>query len=183
MKKRLEVILAVDPSGNFTEGKGTTGYAVLDFHNAEILEAKHITAVGHNCCFDYWNANLEYVLHTVPEHYDVKLVVIEGYVLYQNKAMGQVSSSLETPQFIGVLKYMLKANNIPFIIQLAMTVKRKWADEVLVANNILKKKGRGMVTCSRELPVNRHCKDAIRHGLHALKFNKKVKEIREWMKK
>ena len=47
-------ILAIDPSGNFTEGKGTTGWSLLD-ENMKILACGQILANNYKCKEAYWD--------------------------------------------------------------------------------------------------------------------------------
>ena len=67
-------------------------------------------------------------------------------------------------------------NNIPFIVQLACTVKNRWNNDVLLAKGILTKPGR-FYLAGDNIRVNRHCIDAVRHAMHAYTYNKKVKEV------
>ena len=43
--KKYNYVLALDPSGNFHEGKGTTGYCLLDANENKIIEYGYIPSI------------------------------------------------------------------------------------------------------------------------------------------
>jgi hypothetical protein len=165
---KLSKILAWDPSGNFTEGKGTSGYAIsLDGNAAHKLG--DIKASDYKTRQEYWFAHKELIEKQFPDY-----VVIESYRLFGHKSKEQIGSSLETPQMIGYLEMVCYELNIPTFLQDPST-KSRHADDVLVKSGVIEKKGnkhyyRGELT-------NLHQRDALRHELYFKKFNlKKVKK-------
>src|ERR1700741_913802 len=86
-------ILSLDPSGNYNEGKGTTGFAKrLDGS----VKLGYIKATDYNSREAYWFAHRELFEKTFPD-----VLVIESYRLFGHKAKQQSGSSLETPMLIG----------------------------------------------------------------------------------
>lgn len=159
-------ILAIDPSGNFNEGKGTTGWALFT-EDRKIISCGQILAENFDTKFDYWNAII-----WLPKHLDVDVTVIEDFLLYESRAKSQINSRFETPKIIGLLEYTLWANEKQYALQRAVDVKNRWTDEILVKNGVIQKKGNkyyagGVLTSG-------HIRDAIRHGMHYITY--KLKE-------
>lgn len=154
-------VLAFDPSGNFSEGKGTTGYSLsLDGNMPHRLA--DISAKDYATKHAYWFAHKELIETAFPD-----VVVIESYRLFGNKAKEQTGSSLETPQLIGYLEMVCYEMDIPVVLQDPST-KQRHADPVLVQMGVLERNGqkyyyRGEMT-------NLHQRDALRHDLY---YNRK----------
>lgn len=152
--------IAIDPSGNFKEGKGTSGICISI--DGEQKELKEIKAEEFETADQYWMAHVVMLQQEFPDH-----VTIEGYRLYNHKgkeAKMQANSELETPQLIGVLKHWCYSLDINYNIQFASEVKTRWDESVLEALGILQRlNGRyywnGQVT-------NTHKRDALKHSLH-----------------
>lgn len=156
-------VLTFDPSGNYTEGYGTSGYAVsLDKSYPTLHD---IRAEDYRSRNEYWFAHKEVIEKVFPD-----VVVIESYRLFGHKSKEQSGSSLETPQLIGYLEMVCFEMNIPTFLQDPST-KSRHADEVLVKTGIVEKKGikyyyKGELT-------NMHKRDALRHDLYFRKYNMK----------
>lgn len=156
-------ILSFDPSGNFTEGKGTTGYAIavdgylphkLGDINSEGFVNKH----------EYWLKHEDLINFVAPD-----VIVIESYKLFGHKAKQQTGSEIPTAQLIGYLEMIAYKKKIPVFFQDPST-KQRHADDILVKMGIVEKKGRsyyykGEIT-------NMHKRDALRHNLYFQKYNK-----------
>lgn len=157
-------VLSFDPSGNFNEGKGTTGYSLsLDGNMPHKLG--DIKATDCLTKHSYWFAHRELIEKTFPD-----VVIIESYRLFGNKAKEQSGSSLETPQLIGYLEMVCYELSIPVVLQDPST-KQRHADDVLIKMGVLEKKGnkyyyRGEMT-------NLHQRDALRHDLY---YNRRRKQ-------
>lgn len=157
-------ILSFDPSGNFSEGKGTTGICTLK--GDDILELNQIEAKKHETAEAYWHSHVSYILMAQPE-----AIVMEGYRLYNHRGMSastQANSILETPMLIGVIRYTAFMYNIPLKIQYATDVKRRWSDEILFKLGYLQMKG-GRYYFNGKL-TNAHQRDALRHALHFKRY-------------
>lgn len=160
-------ILAIDPSGNFKEGKGTTGFALFKKETPIALWA--INSDRFDSDIEYW----AYLAHKI-EYYFPDVVVMEGYRLYNHKgikASTQSNSDLETPQLIGALKLKCYELKIPYVIQYASEVKQRWNNNVLVNKGYLKEKNNRLYF--EDMQTNDHVRDALRHGLHYLKYGRK----------
>lgn len=156
-------ILVFDPSGNFSdrEGKGTTGWAL--FNNDTLAEFGRIEAKDYDSVESYWHTHLL----EVP----TDTIVCESYKLQPGKAMQQSWSALETPQLIGYLRMTAWVNDIPFVFQ-DPSIKTRFSDEILVHMGIAEKRGGKHYIMGKPSVI--HERDAIRHGLHYLKYGKKV---------
>jgi hypothetical protein len=157
-------VLSFDPSGNFNEGKGTTGFSIsLDGNLPHQLG--DIKAAGYASKHAYWNEHELLITSTKPN-----VIVIESYRLFGHKAKEQTGSDLETAQLIGYLEMIAWKLNIPVVFQDPST-KLRHNDDVLVKTEIIEKRGtryfyKGNLT-------NLHQRDALRHDLFFNKYNKK----------
>ena len=155
------IVLALDISGNFNEGKGITGWAIMRDHT--LLFTGMIRAQPYKVAFEYYAKILEKIVDTTLayKHEPVRIVV-EDYLLYSHKAAAQTNSHMETSQLLGIIKFFCWQRNIKCITQRAVDVKNRWTDEILVHAGI-------------ELPHYtgaQHVRDAIRHAKHYVTFNK-----------
>ena len=164
----MVLIVALDPSGNFTEGNGTTGICELDGVNISVDD---IQANKYKQAEEYWRAHIYYLKMALKFNPDME-VVMEGYRLYGHKSDTQVNSTLETPQLIGVIRYWCYANNVPLKIQFAVEVKNRWSDSVLEKKRIIEKvNGRRKLISSGQW-LNNHKTDALRHALHYQRYGR-----------
>lgn len=157
-------ILALDPSGNFDEGKGCTGWAIFD--GDELIDFGEINAEKFKSKFYYYTAHLDMIDNNQGAHF-----VIEDYLLYAHKANSQTMSRMETPKLLGILEYHLEEFKETFKFQRAVDVKNRWADKVLIHKGYLEKSGKYLTALGRI--TNRHERDAIRHGVHYITKLKK----------
>ena len=169
-------VLALDPSGNFLEGKGTTGWCVFDCLDDRVTIVGEIAAATVLSFEEHWAAHLA-LIDSVVTRYGVENVhiVIEDYLLYHSKAQSQTNSRMETPQLLGVLKFHCWMNSIDYSLQTANEVKERWANEVLQHKGYIKKDGRGYESPLGHKPLSRHSADAVRHAVHFATF-KNAKE-------
>ena len=171
--KPYKYILALDPSGNFHEGKGTTGWCLFNSSENRILTTDIIEAKSYESMQEYWNAHLK-LIKEFKYHYPI--VVVEDYLLYGSKAQNQVNSKMETPKLIGVLQHYLWEHLIPHAMQPASEVKTRWADTILAHKGYFDKKGQRYIMPKTQQPINKHVKDSIRHAVHYHTFKNKKKE-------
>ena len=171
--KKYDYILALDPSGSFYEGKGTTGYCLYDIKNNKFVTCGSIFAKHYVNMESYWYAILNFIINTCANTPNV-YVVCEDYLLYANKLQDQINSRMETPKLIGVLQYECWKNNIPYYMQTAAEVKKRWADHILEHKGYIKAYKRGYTPTSGYNPTyTHHALDAIRHAIHFATFNLK----------
>lgn len=161
----MTTVLSLDVSGNFKEGKGTTGYCELvegePKYLGELKAEDYISAEA------YWQAHLNLISEFAPD-----VLVMEGYRLYNHKgqaASKQANSELETPQLIGVIKVLAFQNKIPLHIQFAHEVKSRWSEKVLVAKGILEERN-GRYYFDGLQSTNDHKRDALKHALHYWRY-------------
>ncbi len=158
-------ILAIDPSGNYSdrEGKGVSGWAF--FKDGELKDFGRIEAERFDTLEDYWHEH-----EVMMDDYPVDLYVCESYKLQPSKAGAQSYSSLETPQLIGFMRMMAWTVSTPFILQ-DPSIKQRFTDTVLVNTGVATKKGRNHLINGKPSVI--HERDAIRHGLYYLRYGSK----------
>lgn len=136
---------------------------------------------GKNCGTAYWECDtkgsyrLIWVknlskeeLYTVLEQEVIDHVIYEGYRLYANMAKTMIGNDFETPQIIGVIKYITNLRQIPLYMQMA-TAKKIWDDERL--------RNMGLYVSID------HRRDAIRHFLNWYYITMKYGDKRDLIKK
>lgn len=163
-------VLALDPSGSYQEGLGTTGWCLMDLSTDKIVKFGSIYAGDFSCQFQYWDAHIKLIDSLTGYYPDV---VIEDYLLYGDRADAQINSRLETPQLIGILKYECYARGLFIYIQTAMQVKTRWRDDILVHKHYIQKQDNSYYMNGTLL--SNHIKDSVRHAVHYKTYNSKYK--------
>lgn len=174
MDYKFKYIIALDPSGAYFEGKGTTGYSVYFAPDDKFIELGTIQARGQVCAEAYWHKHIELLNRLIFSERGKRknrpnnvIVVIEDYLLYAEKATQQINSRMETSKLIGILQHWCYENNIPYHMQTASLVKKRWTDEIMHYKGHLKKKGSRYEVCE-------HTRDSMRHALHFATFKNGV---------
>lgn len=157
----MSITLAFDPSGNFTEGKGCTGFAY--FEEGRLLAFGHVDAEHYDSPYAYWDVVGEKILAVV------ETVVCESYRLQAAKAKVQTNSYLETPQLIGYLAMLCHKRGIKWVYQHPQD-KIRVSDAILERMGVFQKVGKRL-HCNG-IPTNDHVRDAIRHGEYYFRFGK-----------
>ena len=172
---KKQVVVAVDPSGNFEEGKGTTGIAL--FVDGDLKETSIIEASKYECAEEYWQAHIHKIDSMIARNIAMLQVfgsdlymVCESYKLQRNKAIQQSGSWLETPQLIGYLRVRYHNRGTPLTFQ-DPTIKTRFNDSVLENMEVIEKKSRSYFRNGE--PITMHERDAIRHGMYFIRYGKK----------
>lgn len=163
------LILAMDPSGSYNEGKGTTGYSVWVYNNLDykLIQFGQLAATEYNTKEEYWQSHIELIKQIEPD-----ILVIEDYLLYAHKAAQQIGSKMETPKLIGIIEYECAKLNIKIVMQKAVDVKNRWNDDILIWKGIIYKNNKHYYINNTN--ISRHIRDSIRHGIHyIMKLKKK----------
>jgi hypothetical protein len=100
----MKTILAIDPSGNFTEGKGKTGFVLFMESGAEGNTFKFGTlkAEDYATRVEYWYDIAILIAVEKPN-----TLIVEDYRLYNTASVSAASQSfsqLETPRLLGILE-------------------------------------------------------------------------------
>lgn len=160
--------LALDPSGSFKEGKGKTGWVVMDNNIIESfgqIRAKDFETRNH-----FFKAHSDLFDKNKYDH-----IIIEEFRLYKNKASAQTNSEMETSKLIGYLQMEAFNKKIPCVTQAAVHAKRRYKDEILVHKKYIMKDGNGRYFING-VNVSGHIIDALRHALFFnLRMRKKEK--------
>lgn len=161
----MKTILAIDPSGNFTEGKGKTGFALLFMDGGKGHQFKFgtIKAENYETRVDYWY-DIGILIAVEKPH----TLIVEDYRLYNTAATGaavQSFSQMETPRLLGIIEQTAQMNSIPIVFQMAASTK-PYTDDKLEKLGLLKKeKNRWWFEGTA---VNDHERSALRHLLRYL---------------
>ena len=177
-------IFAFDPSGSFDEGKGTTGWVLMN-KDEELLERGYIAADDYDCAEAYWQAHVDLIYKYHKLYKNRLIIVMEEYVLYRDRSKNQTNSKMETCRLLGVLQFHCWRLNQPYTMQLAAAVKQRWSDELLLREDIIYKTGRTYIHTQSGLNIGLvHTRDAFRHALHyAVTKNDRPKYIPKTYKK
>lgn len=163
--------LAIDPSGNFEEGKGHTGIARIVDDDWASVRTQSINAKDFETRHQYWSAIKKVIqdLHLAGVRTQV---VIESYVTRSNGFT--IGKMPETAMLIGVLVYFCEMYKIPVYFQSPSQAKVRFKDELLVKHiPDLERKATGKYY-HKGVVMNDHERDALRHLL----FFKKYKEFK-----
>ena len=160
-------VLGIDPSGSFNEGKGTTGFALLN-PQGKLVEHTTVEAKWYDSQVDYWVG----VLLTIQMYHklhDNLALSVEDYVLYATSAKAQINSEMETSKLIGVITMEAARLGIPMYIRNASQVMSRWTNDILEFKELIVKKGRSYEDQQGKM-INRHSLDALRHAIHCHSF-------------
>ena len=137
-------LVALDPGE-------TVGLAYFDF--GELIDVEQIKLKFKTRGFD---PLIDRIYQLEPD-----VVVYEDYKIYPGLAKMHTLSGVPTLKVIGAIEFMCSYNKYQSISQMASTAKGFSTDEKLKEWGFYKK-------------AHRHGNDAIRHGCHALLFNKEL---------
>lgn len=167
----IRFVLGIDPSGNFYEGKGTTGWSVFDKHLNKFIRCGQIMASRFKTQEAYWLAHVFLIRDTYKEFAEQGFAVsFEEFVLYGNRAKDQINSAMETSQLIGIIKLECYTRGIRCYHRKAAMVKKRWADSILISNDyIYKSSSCYFATCHTGV-LSEHIRDSMRHAVHCAKF-------------
>jgi hypothetical protein len=158
----MSTVLCFDPSGNFEEGSGTTGWAL--FIDDELVQFGDVAAKDSKTIEEYW-----YNVTKVIYIHNPDTVIIEDYRLFGHKAKQQSWSALETPQLIGHMRMYCWQRGLEVIFQ-SPKDKVRVADPQLERLGIIQK--RGTIYFCLDHKTNLHQRDAIRHGVFYHRYRK-----------
>ena len=161
------ITLAIDPSGNFSEGKGHTGIAGLTDNKWDTVFTKSVNAADYDTRFEYWTAIKKVIQDYVIERTPIQ-VVIESYVV---RANGFTTGKMpETAMLIGVLVYFCEMHNIPVYFQSPSQAKTRFRDDLLptyLSQMTVTDKNRYYL--GKKL-TNDHERDALKHLLYFKRY-------------
>lgn len=165
MKKKYRYTMGIDPSGAYKEGKGTTGWCILDNRTNKLLRVGTISAKNYDSAIEFWHAHIE-AIAKMRRHYKSLAISLEDYILYKSSAMAQVNSQLETVQLIGIIKHYCYYNDLEIFIRPAVAVKKRWSDDILLFKGIIEKIGARYIVPDSKQTICEHERDSIRHAVH-----------------
>lgn len=163
--------IAIDPSGNYEDGKGHTGIAFIEGNAWDTVKTKSINAKDYDSRHAYWSA-VKKVIQDVGLEGVKAQVVIEAYVTRMNGFT--IGKMPETAMLIGVLVYFCEMYNIPYYLQNASQAKARFKDNLLpdyVPGLEVNDSGRYYL---KGKLTNDHERDALKH----LVYFKRYKEYK-----
>lgn len=173
------MILAIDPSGNFKNGKGQTGYfgVTQNVEKQNFFIAGAVRAKDYDTKEDYYN-DIILIIKSNP----IKTLIVEDFILYESSAHSMINQNLETSELIGIIEQTAKSLGIEVVRQRANLIKFSLKNEKVVKSIIntqakeefliTKRSTDGKVLWSiKDTRINNHIVDAIRH--YAYYINKK----------
>lgn len=164
--------IAIDPSGNFEEGKGHTGIAIIDDADWENVKVLSISAKDFPSRHAYWWG----ILHTIGHNskFGETQVVIESYVTRMNGFT--IGKQSETAMLIGVIVYRCEQLEIPYIFQAPSAAKSRFKDELLpkyYPKLVLDTStGKNRYLYDGKL-ISDHIRDAMKHLLYFKRYKEK----------
>lgn len=153
-------ILAIDPSGSYNEGKGQSGWVVME--DSKIITFGILKATDYDTKEDYWLAHSELINEKVWENTKTE-IVIENFRLYGHRASAQINSEMETVRLLGHLEMWCFNENIKINYQMAVQVKKRFSDDILLRLNYITKDNNGRYYING-INVAGHVVDALRHA-------------------
>lgn len=172
-------VLSFDPSGEFTRGKGTTGWCVMDCLTTDVLQIGTISARDFDEKYAYWDEHIQ-LIRRMYKQYGSKLgVTVEDYILYKQRVDAQINSNFETCRVIGIIEHYCWSNMINCNLRFAVAAKTRWTDEILEHKGIIKPcLGGYIVDCAKDHLLATHELDAIRHAAHYTAFENLTEEAK-----
>lgn len=172
----VKTILALDPSGAFYEGSGTTGICCFDTKRMLPLWVETLQASTFTQMEEYWDAHCIFIEDLI-RYYRLQasdmMIVIEDYLLYSTKVQTQINSRMETPKLIGVLQHFIWQHHWPYYMQAATNVVNRWNDSILLHKGYLTQKANKLYLAASQELTNEHNRDALRHAIHYATFKNK----------
>lgn len=160
-------ILAIDPSGSYNEGNGTTGWVVMNYKE-QLIAVGTIKACDYSSPEAFWNAHIELIKFNHRKYTTGGfMVIMEDYVLYADRAKNQTNSQMETCRLLGIMQWACWKMHQPYTLQLAAAVKTRWNDDLLFREHILTRHRDSVFHTESGIELKTpHVKDALRHALH-----------------
>jgi len=131
--KTTSLVLAIDPSGNFIDGKGHTGLVLarVTDEGYDIIHKETLRADKFDTRLEYWKAHMDII---DPE---LDLVIVEDFMLYPHIKQG--FSYMETPRVVGIIEMQADLFDVPLVFQRAVDISAL-SDDVLINRGVLEKK-------------------------------------------
>lgn len=161
-------ILSIDPSGSFKEGKGTSGWIILNEWSIETFG--QIKAKDFDNRYDYWAKHYGLVLEQEPDE-----VVAEEFILYAKTSSAQINSEMETSKLLGYLEMSCHQSGFNMHKQRAVDAKMRYTDKILLKKGYITKKGNRYYI--NGVNVSGHIIDALRHALY-FQLKKTMEEMK-----
>lgn len=161
----FEYTLGIDPSGEYTQGKGTTGWCLID-SACNPIEFGSIYARDFNSAEAYWKSVFTKMEDIYKTYKGEVHTVIEDYIIYPSKLNEHSLNRVETCRLLGYLQVSLDSTGRSFKLQKASIVKSRWSDEILKRKGILRP----------EHKMNNHERDALRHAVHQHYVKRRIKK-------
>jgi hypothetical protein len=150
----MKLVLSVDPSGNYIDGKGHTGLVVAEVNDTDfkVVFKETIRADKFDSRLAFWKA------HTDAIDLGLDLMIIEDFMLYPHVKQG--FSYMETPRLLGIMELDASVKEVPVVFQRAVDIAGL-SDDILVARGVLEKR-KGRYWFDNKV-YNDHERSALKH--------------------
>ncbi|NCU41499.1 MAG: hypothetical protein EOM19_02105 [Candidatus Moranbacteria bacterium] len=175
------IVLAIDPSGSFKYGSGTSGWCVVDGETKEIVALGNIKAKDFKTREEYFDDHKR-----IATKYKHDVLVIENFILYKNTASSMFNQELETSELIGVICDFEKEKKRKIVRQNAQQIKTILKKNHILLSIINEREKRLTFRTGKkdrvqwffeEKRISNHIVDAIRHAFYYItKQNQGEKE-------
>lgn len=171
-------VLAFDPSGEFSRGKGTTGWCVMNCVTTRVEQIGTISAKDYDSKYEYWDAHIQLIRKFLKQYGNNLAVSIEDYILYKQQAEAHINSNFETTRLIGIIEYYCYSNAVDIRLRNAVTAKTRWTNEILEHKRIIQPCLGGYI-CEgvSDHILATHELDAVRHATHYTAFENLTEEV------
>jgi hypothetical protein len=166
-------IIALDPSGSFNFGNGTTGWCIIEKETEEILETGMIKAKDFETKEEYFKETLNLI-----KNKNCQILIIENFILYEKKAATLFNQELETSELIGYLYMSAQENGILQVVkQNAILIKTRLKEENVFLGLVnrkqeqiyFKKNKKGASQWYwKNKRISKHILDSIKHAFYYL---------------
>lgn len=169
------IILAVDPSGSYQYGSGTTGWCLVEQETEKIIRLGQIKAKDFKTKDEYIEKHKELL------EFKFDTLVIENFILYPSSASSLYNQELETSEIVGIMDSLAKSLNKKVVRQRALNIKSALKKPEILMNIANKKQkqllaemisGRIYWTFDYKR-ISGHIVDSIRHAFYYINEQKK----------
>ena len=163
------IILALDPSGSYKYGSGTTGWCVVRSETKGLILTGNIKAKNFDSKEDY-----------VKEHvalFNIKpdVLVIENFILYRGTAPSLYNQELETSELIGYVCGKAEERGIEVVRQNAQLIKTALYKHKILLNIVNQEREQLIFKKTKkdrtqwffeDKRISNHIVDSIRHAFY-----------------
>lgn len=164
--------IVLDPSGNFIDGKGHTGVAVLQGEDWKNLKSYTIYASHYETRHAYWKDILDKIVEECSTALH-SIVIIESFMIRSSGFM--LGKMPETIRLIGFLEYALEEYGIDYVFQTPSQAKSRFKETHLIKHipNFEYRPSTQRYYLNGKI-CSDHARDALKHLLYYKRYKEHV---------